>query len=122
VRAKGRAGGWKELNAFSVPELLDASGAGDWTTAGIIHALVNLGVTADQVVANVDAVILATKFGQALAALNCGFEGARGLMYVAKANRVLELARTVSMGSKVLRLDEIKSITRAEPSGDGKPV
>jgi fructokinase len=120
LRAKGRAGGWKELDAFLVPELVDASGAGDWTTAGIIHALVNLGVTADQVVAKVDAVILATKFGQALAALNCGFEGARGLMYVAKANRVIELAHTVSTGTKVLSLDEIQSITRAESSGDGK--
>lgn len=116
----GRTGAWNELGAFSVPDLLDAAGAGDWTTAGIIHGLVARGTRPDQVVANLDAVVSATKFGQALAAINCGFEGARGLMYVATARRVLQLARTVSMGAKVLSLDEIQSITRAEPRGEGK--
>ena len=112
-------GEWNGLRAFSAPVLLDAAGAGDWTTAGIIHSLVVRGMSAEQAVANFDAVVSATKFGQALAAINCGFEGARGLMYVATARRVLKLACTVSKGSKLLSLDEIQSITGAEQSADG---
>jgi fructokinase len=115
----GGTGEWNELRAFTAPELLDAAGAGDWTTAGIIHSLAVRGTSADQVVANLDAVVSATKFGQALAAINCGFEGARGLMYVASARRVLKLACTVSKGTKELSLDEIQSITRVDQGGDG---
>ena len=34
VRTNGRVGAWKDLPAFSAPELRDAAGSGDWTTAG----------------------------------------------------------------------------------------
>jgi len=100
VRANGRAGTWKELQAFSAPELRDAAGAGDWTTAGLIHGLMGRRASACEAVADVGAVVLATQQGQALAALNCGFEGARGLMYVADPKRVLELAAAIVKGTK----------------------
>ncbi len=112
VRANGRAGAWKDLPAFSTPELRDAAGAGDWTTAGIIHGLMGRRASADEAVADVNAVVLATQQGQALAALNCGFEGARGLMYVADSKRVLELATAIAKGTKEPSIAEVHSKKR----------
>jgi len=112
VRGNGRAGAWKELQAFSAPELLDAAGAGDWTTAGLIHGLMGRRASADEAVADVGAVVLATQRGQALAALNCGFEGARGLMYVADPKRVLELAAAIVKGTKEPSVAEVQSKKR----------
>lgn len=120
VRANGRAGAWQELPAFSAPELRDAAGAGDWTTAGFIHALMGRRASADEAVADVDAVVLATQEGQALAALNCGFEGARGLMYVADAKRVLELSASIVKGTKEPSVTEVQSKRRAKGRSNNK--
>jgi fructokinase len=100
VRTNGRAGAWKDLAAFSAPELRDAAGSGDWTTAGLIYGLMTNAASVEKVVTDLDAVVLATRQGQALAALNCGFEGARGLMYAADAKRVLDLGAAIVKGTK----------------------
>lgn len=53
---------------------VDTGGAGDWTTAGLIHRAVhNRCITPDSVEE-------ALRYGQALAAANCAMVGARGLM------------------------------------------
>lgn len=117
VRTKGRAGAWKELPAFSSPELRDASGAGDWTTAGIIRSLMHRRAPASEVVADIDAVVRATLQGQALAALNCAFEGARGLMLVANAERVLELAAAIATGTTDPSAAEVQSMKRVNRPG-----
>lgn len=72
---------WKRLSAFPVKEFRDAAGAGDWCTAGIIY---KLGVKGSKGLekASEKKIIEALEVGQAMAALNCGFEGARGGMYV----------------------------------------
>ncbi len=72
---------WKMISAFGVRHLRDAAGSGDWCTAGIIHLLGRGGAARFENMAE-DEVVHALKFGQALAALNCCFEGARGGMYV----------------------------------------
>lgn len=96
---QGRAGSWLDLPAFPAPELLDAAGSGDWCTAGLIqHLLSNNSVPINDLLSNTDAVVAATRFGQALAALNCSFEGARGLMYAADARRVMEFANAIVSG------------------------
>lgn len=100
VRSNGRVGAWKDLPAFSAPELRDAAGSGDWCTAGLIHGLMTSGNSVEQLVRDSSAVVLATRLGQALAALNCGFEGARGLMYAADGKRVLALAGAIVKGTK----------------------
>lgn len=100
VRANGRMGAWKDLPAFSAPELRDAAGSGDWLTAGMINSLMTSGASIEKQMQESRAVVLAVQHGQALAALNCGFEGARGLMYAADAKRVLDLAQAIVRGTK----------------------
>lgn len=70
---------WSELPAFEVTKLRDAAGSGDWCSAGLIHRLAQSGSkTLDELrKADLDN---ALRFGQALAAVNCNFEGARGAM------------------------------------------
>lgn len=120
VRVNRRTGAWKQLPAFSAPEMFDAAGAGDWTTAGVIHGLMGRHASADKAVADAHAVVTATQLGQALAALNCGFEGARGLMYVADAKRVLELAAAVAKGTKEPSVAEVQSRKRVNGHGTYK--
>jgi fructokinase len=71
---------WKWLNAYVVDEVKDAAGAGDWCTAGIVYRLGQQGLRGLQQV-RATQLLDALCFGQALAAWNCGFEGARGGMY-----------------------------------------
>jgi fructokinase len=72
--------GWQQLPALPAPGVRDTAGSGDWCTAGILHLLGRGGLTE---FSRVDGSLLlgALRFGQALAAWNCGFEGARGGMY-----------------------------------------
>lgn len=71
---------WKTVPAYYVDNLRDAAGAGDWCTAGIIHMLRGNG-NLDIAQITEEMVIEALRFGQAMAAFNCRFEGARGGMY-----------------------------------------
>lgn len=71
---------WKDMPAYDIKGLRDAAGAGDWCSAGIIHTLcrndaINLKDCREKDIE------MAIKYGQALAAVNCHFEGARGAMY-----------------------------------------
>jgi len=58
----------------------DTAGAGDWCTAGIIHLLGRKGLAGMAAMEQGD-IERAISFGQALAAWNCAYEGARGGMY-----------------------------------------
>ncbi|MCA9181804.1 MAG: hypothetical protein KDA51_10140 [Planctomycetales bacterium] len=99
-RANGRRGNWKDLPAFPVPHLRDSAGSGDWCTAGVIQCLAS-GNSLPSSLNNAKAVTTAIRYGQALAALNCSFHGARGLMYQANATKVLELASAIASGEEV---------------------
>ena len=70
---------WSRLPAFEAPIFKDAAGSGDWCTAGLIHTIGAKGRAGLATLLKAD-IERALRFGQALAALNCGFEGARGLM------------------------------------------
>ena len=72
--------GWQQLAGFDIPYIADAAGAGDWCTAGAIHVLGQTGLRGFQQ-ADESQIREALRFGQALAAWNCGFTGARGGMY-----------------------------------------
>jgi fructokinase len=71
---------WQRLEALPAEDVKDTAGAGDWCTAGIIHKILYDGAAG---LSEVDDTNLreAIRFGQALAAWNCAFEGARGGMY-----------------------------------------
>lgn len=71
---------WQEIPAYTVKELKDTVGSGDWCSAGILHLLGSNGKESFKKAGPVE-VFAALRFGQALAALNCYFEGARGSMY-----------------------------------------
>lgn len=77
---KARSRGWVQLPAFPAKALKDGAGAGDWCSAGLIDRLGRQGLLAFKKTST-DELRLAVRFGQALAAWNCGFEGARGGMY-----------------------------------------
>jgi sugar/nucleoside kinase (ribokinase family) len=72
-------GHWTELSAFQTPRFLDGAGAGDWCTAGLIHRLGSGGAKTLETLQK-PRLLAALRFGQALAAVNCGYEGARGAM------------------------------------------
>lgn len=62
---------WQQLPAVRCDPMVDAAGAGDWTTATWLHCYFTVpGCTADT----------ALRAAQTTAALNCGYAGARGLM------------------------------------------
>lgn len=78
-----REGAWSHIDSVPAPVVVDACGAGDWCTAGIIATLGAKGV-AGLVSCQERDLADAMRYGQALAAWNCGFEGARGGMYRVK--------------------------------------
>ena len=71
---------WTHLEAVPTPQFADACGSGDWCTAGLIAKVGSEGQKGLHL-AGVRGVRAALQYGQALAAWNCGFEGARGGMY-----------------------------------------
>ena len=80
VRSGTRMSGWKSLPSLSAPSIKDTAGAGDWCSAGIISTL---GMEGRAGLENTSAAQLEAglRYGQALAAWACGFEGPRGGMY-----------------------------------------
>lgn len=71
---------WQRLEALPATRVRDTAGAGDWCTAGVIHKLFPEGASAIESVTDAE-VRDGIRYGQALAAWTCGFEGARGGMY-----------------------------------------
>jgi sugar/nucleoside kinase (ribokinase family) len=72
--------GWRRLDGFDVSLLKDSSGSGDWCTAGILSKIGTRGARGLDA-SDEDEIVDALRYGQALAAWNCAFEGARGGMY-----------------------------------------
>lgn len=79
---------WQEMDAYPVHNLVDAAGSGDWLTAGLIHVLFQHGT---KHVPSEKRLEFALKFGQAMAALNCKYVGARGIMYNLSKQKLFNL-------------------------------
>lgn len=75
---------WNSLAPFPT-SVIDAGGAGDWVTAGLLSSL-----SMDQIKER-DAVATALRVGQSLASHSCTFLGARGMATNAKPADVAEL-------------------------------
>ncbi|MFC0318747.1 MULTISPECIES: carbohydrate kinase [Olivibacter] len=85
-RLKGESE-WTHLESYSIDNVIDSAGAGDWCTAGIIKTLFYKNNSSFPI--NKDDIVKALRFGQILSAINCTFEGARGLMYAVPNNELL---------------------------------
>jgi sugar/nucleoside kinase (ribokinase family) len=70
---------WSTLPAIVANRVVDEAGSGDWCTAALIHTIGEGGSQALESL-NKDRLDYGLRLGQALAAINCGFEGARGAM------------------------------------------
>ena len=79
-RMRRTVSNWIYLKAARAPHVADTCGAGDWCTAGFVDQIARGGQESFSRAGALD-VRAALRFGQALAAWNCGFEGARGSMY-----------------------------------------
>ena len=77
---RARTRGWVTMKAYCQSTVRDAAGAGDWCTAGVLNKLARGGL-AELRKADGRRLREAVRYGQAIAAWNCRFEGARGGMY-----------------------------------------
>ncbi|HEV7492161.1 carbohydrate kinase family protein [Baekduia sp.] len=87
-------GRWHHVGVFAV-DVVDAAGAGDWTTSGMLDSLIGKRSLAASDVGE------AVMYGHALAALNCALPGARGLAESRDATTVAKLVRALQEGDEV---------------------
>jgi sugar/nucleoside kinase (ribokinase family) len=71
---------WVYMPPMRAPIVVDTCGAGDWCTAGILDSVGRRG-HAEFTRLTTSQLHSALKYGQTLAAWNCGYAGARGGMY-----------------------------------------
>ena len=113
LRYRTRGRHWSHMDAEPLIDLKDAAGAGDWLTAGLIHAF--RGKTAQKMreIRNSE-LTKALSFGQSLAAWNCQFVGARGGMY---SNCVSEIDRLSKrwLNAKVMSIQKAASESEDGP-------
>lgn len=80
---------WHGVQGFVIEEIQDAAGAGDWCTAGIIHLLCTSGRKV-LLKTGIKRIHKALEFGSVLGAMNCFYDGARGLMYHYNKEKLLK--------------------------------
>lgn len=85
---------WKFVASYKNPYVVDAAGAGDWFSAGLISKIAVKGLRGFNHCQE-DFVLEAIRYGQALGSLNCFFDGARGLMYVLSKTRLQTLVKKI---------------------------
>ena len=88
ARFRVGSGTWYRSKSYA-SSIVDAGGAGDWMTAGLIHVLRSEGSLADA------AVRRALRWAQALAAVSCRTPGARGLAHQQSAEAVIHAATSL---------------------------
>jgi sugar/nucleoside kinase (ribokinase family) len=117
-RRKGSAK-WIETQGYSIENVIDTAGAGDWCTAGIISTFFSSNYSLESV--SEGQLEKAFKFGQILSAINCTFEGARGLMYNMTYDELIsKVDNVMSAKTNVISLTNHKPIKRASPSNSIK--
>lgn len=112
-RLAGEASGWLSLPPLPAPRLVDTCGSGDWCTAGFLTAAASKGVEGLKQGGELQ-IASALRYGQALAAWNCGFEGARGGMYALERQEFERQVDAIISGKPLLRV--VERPQRMEPS------
>lgn len=93
---------WQNMEAESIEQLVDASGSGDWLTAGFLYGLYGRkshrrkDPTKDP---TVDQIVSSLALGQKLAAWNCSYRGARGGMYTSERTKIASIIAECPSGS-----------------------
>jgi fructokinase len=85
---------WKILASYKISFVVDAAGSGDWFSAGIISQIGSKGFSGFKECTE-GTILSAMKYGQSLGALNCFFDGARGLMYALDQKLLMELVEKI---------------------------
>jgi hypothetical protein len=96
ARLRLASGRWQRVGVFPA-DLIDAAGAGDWTTAGMIDKIMGSPRPPTTAVVK-DAVA----YGHALAALNCALPGARGLAEGRNRSSIDKMANDLRRGQRVV--------------------
>ncbi len=95
---------WTQSLSHDV-KIVDTAGAGDWTTAGLIkHLFVGGSGTLKSLTK--EKVLAGLNYGQALAAINCQYEGARGAMY--QLPKQVFLKQALMLADKHHRVDAVR--------------
>jgi fructokinase len=101
-RLNGKRNNWQALSAINAPRLVDTCGSGDWFSAGLLTEIFKLQPAGLRKLKPTQ-LTHAVRYGQALAAWNCGFEGARGGMYAStKATFQKQIAKLLAGGTPAL--------------------
>lgn len=100
---------WRKLDVLKAPVFADAAGAGDWCTAGLLDRLGRDGAEGLRAVSPPD-LEAGLRHGQALAAWNCGYAGARGGMNNVSVKECLEQVESIIAG----RLSDTSSAPRTK--------
>ncbi|NAS30387.1 hypothetical protein GTQ40_05345 [Flavobacteriaceae bacterium R38] len=87
---------WIKLPPFLVSNPIDTAGAGDWCSSGIIKKLCLNGILVNQ---SKEQIEKALNYGQALGAINCLFDGARGAMYNKTIHEIESLVSDILDGN-----------------------
>ncbi len=88
---------WTHLPAINAPQFLDSCGSGDWCSAGLLSKIAGAGLSGLKST-SIESLTNALRYGQALAAWNCAFEGARGGMYAVERDLFDDLIRQILDG------------------------
>ncbi len=99
----------KSIPAVPAPRLHDAAGSGDWCSAGLIYSLLQETVDMRNITSSRKRILQAVQFGQSLAALNCAYEGARGLMYAMPKTNVLSSVKRLIDGVSISIIEEYQT-------------
>lgn len=91
---------WHDVGAYNIGEVIDSAGAGDWCTAGIIHKLGKSGSSGFEKKTR-GSIKEAIQLGQALGAINCLFDGARGIMYKLDRKKLIQFTNTLLLGKQI---------------------
>jgi sugar/nucleoside kinase (ribokinase family) len=116
-RSGKQLGKWVESKALQVLSVKDTAGAGDWCTAGLLSKIASRGFdgfskATDQELSE------AIRYGQALAAWNCQFEGARGGMYSVSKRQFDHQVKELLAGSgKVIAINTATNVKNSDTSG-----
>jgi len=93
---------WINVHGFAINNVIDTAGAGDWCTAGIISTLFSQGDMHKNLVSD-NLLKVAFQYGQILSALNCTYEGARGLMYALNKEKLNNFVSSITqMGTTTI--------------------